>query len=195
MKNSVKTVFALLTGIILLTNTAAVHAAEPVHYITTLSSVKEIKKIVVSGNVNLLLVQDSKESVKVYDKYYSKNALVQQQGGTLRISSFADRPLSIVVYVKELGAIEANNQSKVRTEGCFQLLNLDVKLKDNATADIKAKTVSLFTSVKGASTLKIAGTTDQHAIEMCDLGNLTMDQFAANETIIASRPTATLASR
>ena len=195
MKNSVKTMFALLTGIILLTNTAAVQAAEPAHHITTLSSVKEIKKIVVSGNVNLLLVQDSKESVKVYDKYYSKNALVQQQGGTLRISSFADRPLSIVVYVKELSSIEANNQSKVRTEGCFQLLKLDVKLKDNATADIKAKTVSMFTSVKGASTLKIAGKTDQHAIEMCDLGNLTMDQFTANETVIASRPTATLASR
>jgi hypothetical protein len=195
MKISVKTVFALLTGIILLTNTAAVQAAEPVPYITNLGSVKDIKKIVVSGNVNLLLVQDSKESVKVYDKYYSKNARVQQQGGTLRISSFADRPLSIVVFVKELSAIEANNQSKVRTEGCFQLLNLDVKLKDNATAAIKAKTVSLFTSVKGASTLRIAGTTDQHAIEMCDLGSLTMDQFAANETVVASRPTATLVSR
>ena len=195
MKTSVKTLFALFTGIILIANTAAVKAGAPSHYITTLSSVKEIKKIVVSGNVNLLLVQDGKESVKVYDKYYSKNALVQQQGGTLRISSFADRPLSIVVYVRELTAIEANNQSKVRTEGCFQLLNLNVKLKDEATADIKAKTVSLFTSVKGASALKISGKTDQHAIEMCDLGNLTMDQFAANETIIASRPTATLARR
>ena len=195
MKTSVKTLFALLTGIILIANTAAVKASEPARNITTLSAVKDIKKIVVSGNVNLLLVQDNMERVKVYDKYYSKNALVQQQGGTLRISSFADRPLSIVVYVKELNSIEANNQSKVRTEGCFQLLNLDVKLKDNASADIKAKTVSLFTSVKGTAALKIGGTTDQHAIEMCDLGNLTMDQYAANETIVASRPTATLASR
>lgn len=195
MKNSVKTLFALLTGIIFIANTAAVKAAEPTHYITTLSSGKEIKKIVVSGNVNLLLVQDSKESVKVYDKYYSKNALVQQEGGTLRISSFAERPLSIVVYVKELRVIEANNQAKVRTEGYFQLLNLDVKLQDHAVADIKAKTVSLFTSVKGASALKIAGETDQHAIEMYDLGNLTMDQFAATETIISSHPTATLARR
>ena len=195
MKTSVKTLFALLTGITLIANTAMVKAAEPTNYITTLSAVKDIRKIVVSGNVNLLLVQDNKESVKVYDKYYSKNALVQQQGGTLRISSFADRPLSIVVYVKELNSIEAANQSKVRTEGCFRLLNLDVKLKDNASADINAKTVTLSTSVKGASELKIAGTTDKHAVEMCDLGNLTMDQFAANETNIVSRSTNVLASR
>jgi len=195
MKTSVKTLFTLLTGIILLANTAAVKAAEPIRHITTLSSVKDIRKIVVSGKVNLLLVQDSKESIKVYDKYYSKNALVQQQGGTLRISSYADRPLSIVVYVKELNAIEANNEARVRTEGCFKLLNLDVRLRDNASADINAKTVSLFTSVKGASALKIAGTADQHAIEMCDLGNLTLDQFAAGATVIASKPGAVLASR
>lgn len=195
MKTPVKTLFALLTAIVLTSSTAAVHAAEPAAHITTLNSVKDIRKIVVSGNVNLLLVQDNKESVKVYDKYYSKNALVQQQGGTLRISSYSDRPLSIVVYVKELNAIEANNQSKVRTQGCFQLLNLEVTLKDNATADINAKTVSLFTSVKGASELKIAGTAEKHAIEMCDLGNLAMDQFAASETIIASRQTAAFARR
>lgn len=195
MKTSVKTLFALFTGIILLSNTAALKAAEPTSHITTLSSVKDIRKIVVSGNVNLLLVQDNKESIKVYDKYYSKNALVQQQGGTLRISSYADRPLSIVVYVKELNAIEANNEAKVRTEGCFQLLNLDVRLKDNATADINAKAVNLFTSVKGASALKIAGTADQHAIEMCDLGSLTLDQFAAGETLIASKPGAVFARR
>jgi hypothetical protein len=195
MKTSVKTLFALFTGIILLSNTVSVKAAEPTNHITTLSSVKDIRKIVVSGNVNLLLVQGNKESIKVYDKYYSKNALVQQQGGTLRISSYADRPLSIVVYVKELNAIEANNEAKVRTEGCFQLLNLDVRLKDNASANINAKTVNLFTSVKGASALKIAGTADQHAIEMCDLGNLTLDKFAAGETVIASKPGAVLARR
>lgn len=195
MKTSVKTLFALLTGIFFLSSTAAVRAAEPASYITTLSSVKDIKKIVVSGNVNLLLVQDDVERVKVYDKYYSKNALVQQQGGTLRISSHAERPLSIVVYVKELNSIEANNQAKVRTEGCFRLLNLDVKLQDHATADLNAKTVSLFTSVQGAAELKIAGTTDQHSIQMCDLGNLTMDSFAANETVIASRPAVALANR
>lgn len=195
MKTSVKTLFALFTGIILLSNTVSVKAAEPTNHITKLSSVKDIRKIVVSGNVNLLLVQGNKESIKVYDKYYSKNALVQQQGGTLRISSYADRPLSIVVYVKELNAIEANNEAKVRTEGCFQLLNLDVRLKDNASANINTKTVNLFTSVKGASALKIAGTADQHAIEMCDLGNLTLDKFAAGETVIASKPGAVLARR
>jgi len=195
MKTSAKNLFALLIGIILMATTAAINAAEPSSNIIALRSVKDIKKIVVSGNVNLLLVQDSKEGVKVYDKYYSKNASVQQQGGTLHISSFADRPLSIVVYVRELNSIEASNEAKVKTDGCFRLMNLDVRLKDNAKANINAKTVSLFTSVRGASELKIAGTTDQHAIEMCDLGHLTMDEFVAGQTNIASRSTSPLVSR
>jgi hypothetical protein len=195
MKTLTKTLFALLVASVTLTSAVSAKTIDVDNNVTTLTSVKNISKIVVSGNVNLILIQDNKESVKVYDKYYSKNAMVQQQGGTLRICSFEDKPLSVVVFVNNLSSIEASNQSKVRTEGRFQLLNLEVKLSDRATADINANTVSLFTSVKDASDLKIAGTTDSHIILMGDLANLTMDQFAANETSISSKPTIALARR
>jgi hypothetical protein len=195
MKTLTKTLFALLVASVTLTSAVSAKTIDVDNNVTTLTSVKNISKIVVSGNVNLILIQDNKESVKVYDKYYSKNAMVQQQGGTLRICSFEDKPLSVVVFVNNLSSIEASNQSRVRTEGRFQLLNLEVKLSDRATADINANTVSLFTSVKDASDLKIAGTTDSHIILMGDLANLTMDQFAANETSISSKPTIALARR
>jgi hypothetical protein len=195
MKTLTKTLFALLVASVTLTSAVSAKTIDVDNNVTTLTSVKNISKIVVSGNVNIILIQDDKESVKVYDKYYSKNAMVQQQGGTLRICSFEDKPLSVVVFVNNLSSIEASNQSKVRTEGRFQLLNLEVKLSDRATADINANTVSLFTSVKDASDLKIAGTTDSHIILMGDLANLTMDQFAANETSISSKPTIALARR
>jgi hypothetical protein len=195
MKTLTKTLFALLVASVTLTSAVSAKTIDVDNNVTTLTSVKNISKIVVSGNVNLILIQDNKESVKVYDKYYSKNAMVQQQGGTLRICSFENKPLSVVVFVNNLSSIEASNQSRVRTEGRFQLLNLEVKLSDRATADINANTVSLFTSVKDASDLKIAGTTDSHIILMGDLANLTMDQFAANETSISSKPTISLARR
>jgi hypothetical protein len=195
MKTLSKTLFALLVASVTLTSAVSAKTIDVNNNITTLTSVKNISKIVVSGNVNLILIQNDKESVKVYDKYYSKNAMVQQQGGTLRISSFEEKPLSVVVFVNNLSSIEASNQSKVKTEGRFQLMNLEVKLSDHATADINANTVSLFTSVKDASDLKIAGTTDSHIIVMGDLANLTMDKFEAHETSISSKPTIALARR
>jgi hypothetical protein len=195
MKNSLKTLIALFLVGATLTSAVPVTAAETNNHITTLSSIKNISKIVVSGNVNLILIQDANESVKVYDKYYSKNALVQQQGGTLRVSSFQEKPLDVVVFVKNLAAIEASNNARVKTEGNFKLLNLDITLSDSAKADVYANTVNLFTSVKDASDLKIAGTTESHVVIASDLANLTMSKLAANETTISSKPSLALARR
>jgi hypothetical protein len=195
MKNSLKTLIALLFVGATMTSAVPVKAADITNHITTLKLVKNISKVVVSGNINLILIQDANESVKVYDKYYSKNALVQQQGGTLRVSSFQEKPLDVVVYVKNLAAIEASNGARIKTEGNFKLLNLDVKLSGNAKADIYANTVNLYTSVKDASDLKIAGTTESHIVEMGDLGNMTMNKLVAHETIISSKSTIALAKR
>lgn len=195
MKTLLKTLIALLLVGAAMISAVSVKAADINNHITTLKSVKNISKVVVSGNVNLILIQDANESVKVYDKYYSKNALVQQQGGTLRISSFQAKPLDVVVFVKNLTAIEASNNAKVKTEGNFKLLNLEVTLSDNAKADIYANTVTLYTAVKGASDLKIAGTTESHVVIASDLANLTMGKLAANETTISSKPTMALARR
>jgi len=195
MKTSFKTLIALLLVGATMTSAVSVKAADIKNNITTLRTVKNISKIVVSGNVNLILIQDANESVKVYDKYYSKNALVQQQGGTLRVSSFQEKPLDVVVFVKNLAAIEASNNAKVKTEGNFKLLDLDVKLSGNAKADIYANTVNLYTSIKDAADLKIAGSTESHMAVMGDLGNLSMGKLAANETTITSKPTVAFARR
>lgn len=195
MKNSLKTLVALLFVGTTLTSAVPVKAEEVNNNITTLKTVKNISKIVVSGNVNLILIQDANESVKVYDKYYSKNAYVQQQGSVLRVSSFQTKTLDVVVFVKNLSVIEAYNNASVKTEGNFKLLNLDVKLSGNAKADIYAHTVNLYTAVKDASDLKIAGTTESHMVVMSDLANLSMGRLASLETNISSKPSIALAKR
>jgi hypothetical protein len=186
MKTSLKTLFAVILGCVIIANVSTVQATEINKNFTTISSVKNIAKIVVTGNVKLILIQASKESVNVYDNYYGKNALVQQQGNTLRISSYERTPLSVVVFVNNLDAISASNQSTVKTVGKFHLLNLDIKLQDQATADIDANMVSLFSSVKDSADLKLCGSADRHTVVMSDLGSVNMDQFASNDTSISA---------
>ena len=186
MKTSIQTLIALLMGCSILVNVESAQAATVKTYMTSLSAVKNINKIIVSGNVKLTLVQDAKESVKVYDNYYGKNALVQMQGGVLRISSFEKEALAVVVHVNNLSAVEAFNSSSIKTAGKFKLVNLDVTLHDQASADVTANTVNLYTSVTDQASLKLCGTADNHTVLLGDLAKLAMTGFSAQDTALTS---------
>lgn len=195
MKNSIKTlVVAALTVVTLSSANLAAKASEINSSYTALTQVKNINKIVVSGNVKLILVQDGKESVEVYDKYYSKNALVQQQGAELRISSFSKDMLTVVAHVNNISSIEASNTSKVLTSGKFNLLNLDVILKDQASASINANTVSLYTAVNDGTILNLEGTTENHLAFLGNQAKMNMDDFASENTSISITPKAVYAT-
>lgn len=172
MKTSIKNLFAVALGLVTMTTSAFatdnvksinnnVKIAKETNY-TILNDVKNINKIVASGNVEVFVMQASTESVKVYDNYYAKNALVQQKDGVLRISSFEKEPLAVTVYVRNLSAIEAGDNATVKTYGKVNFLSLDVVLKDEAVADINTNTVNLFTSVKDQASLKLSGATEEH---------------------------------
>jgi len=163
MKNSIKNLFAAALVMVTLSSaTVVANAAENNASYTALTKVKNISKIVVSGNVKLILVQDAKESVEVYDQYYTKNALIQQQGAELRISSFEKNTLTIIAHVNNLTRIEVLNSATVSTAGKFNLLNLNIILGDDATADINVNAVNLTTDVKDSASLKLEGTTETH---------------------------------
>ncbi|MEH3113721.1 GIN domain-containing protein [Pedobacter terrae] len=185
MKTSIKNLFAAALVMITLSSaTVVANATENNASYTALTKVKNISKIVVSGNVKLILVQDAKESVEVYDQYYTKNALVQQQGEALRISSFDKNALTVIAHVNNLTAIEASNTANVITAGNFNLLNLSVVLNDEATADIKSNTVSLSTNVKDGASLKLEGTTHLHRAIMGIASKINVDGFTAEESSI-----------
>ncbi|TDQ09569.1 GIN domain-containing protein [Pedobacter metabolipauper] len=184
MKNSIKKSISAIAAIVILgtvpfRSTAATPASESM---TVLSSVKNIQKIVVTGNVDLILIQSAVENVKVYDNYYSNNALVQQQNGTLRISSFNSERLTVVAYVNNISSIDANENAQVRTIGKFNLINLNVVLKNNASANITSNTVNLFSSLDQTARLNLTGTTENHMVQIGNASKLVMDQFAAQNT-------------
>jgi hypothetical protein len=195
MKTSIKNLFAAALVMVTLSSaTVVANATENSTNYTALTKVKNISKIVVSGNVKLILVQDAKESVEVYDQYYTKNALVQQQGSALRISSFDKNTLTVIAHVNNLTAIEASNTATVTTAGNFNLLNLSIVLNDKASADIKANTVNLSTDVKDAASLKLAGSAETHIAVIGSESKIKMGDFTAQESSIKVAARSVLAS-
>ncbi|RYD77252.1 MAG: hypothetical protein EOP55_09705 [Sphingobacteriales bacterium] len=194
MKNSIKTLFvAALTVVALSSATTKVNATEVNSSYTALTKVKNITKIAVSGNVKLILVQDGKESIEVFDKYYANNALVQQQGSELRISSFSKDALTVIAHVNNISSIEASNTSSVLTSGNFNLLNLNIVLKDKATATVNTNTVSLTTIINDGTSLNLLGTTENHTAVLGNEAKIKMDDFAAANTDISIAPRAVYA--
>ena len=189
MKTSIKTfIAAALTTVVLSTSAfAADKTTEPA--VTVLSSIKTFNKIKVSGNVELILVQSPSQSVKVYDNYYSKNALVQQQNGELFISSFASQKLTVVAYVNDLAALTATDNATVSSFGKLSLLSLDVKLVNNASADLNINALNLRTNVGDSSNLTLAGTADEHTAKIESIAKVNMDKFKAATTTIAAKNT------
>jgi hypothetical protein len=187
MKNSIKTLFATALTLVVLTGSAFASTANPsAKKVTVLSQAKSINKIVVSGNVEVLLIQAPVESVKVYDSYYAKNALVQEQNGELRISSFEKETLTVAVYVRELSTIELGDNSSVKTYGKVNFLSLDVILNGSAKADIDANTINLTTTVKDNASLALSGSTTELYVGLSSQAKINMDQFTAETTSVNS---------
>jgi len=189
MKNSIQKLIAVaLTAIVLLGTSLTVSAADQTT-VTILNEVKKVNKISVAGNVELILVQSADENVKVYDSYFSKNALVQQKDNELRISSFNKETLTVVVYVNNLTEISAADNASVKTFGKFNALSLNVKLKDQATATLNTNTISLFTDVAGQSQLTLTGTTLDYTSVMGSIAKINLDGFTAESTSISAKNT------
>lgn len=140
-----------------------------------------IRKVVVTGNVNVLILQNENECVKVEDVDMDK-VLIKQVGGTLTISSFEELPITIFVYVNDIYRIDASGKANVKTSGRFNVKNLQVLLKDEARARIKATTESLYTAISGRANLELIGTSDNHAYKLTDLAKMDTDKFVALNT-------------
>ncbi|MEJ5993882.1 DUF2807 domain-containing protein [Pedobacter sp. Du54] len=186
MKTSIKTIIAATLTLVVLTSATLTTKADN-GAVTVLSDVKKVNKINVSGNVELILVKSKEEHVKVYDNYYAKNALVQQKDGTLRISSYENQPLIVVVYVNNLSSITASDNAIVRTSGKFSALDLDVNLNDNAKAILNTNTISLNTSVNGNGELTLTGSTLAHTALVNSSSKVNMNDFTAESSNIRSQ--------
>ena len=153
----------------------------------------EIKKLVVSGNTNVLLVQSHSQAVKMDDQDMSKVS-VKQIGHTLTISSNESQPVNVIVYVNDIYRIDASDKAVVNTAGKFNVTDLQIMLKDDAKARVKTNTKSIYTVVNDRANLKLIGTTENHISQTNKLAKVDVNKFAASNTQMLSSPTAIAAA-
>ncbi len=182
MKTLLKTALTLaFTAIVLSASSFSSSAALSGRKLEMSLSNPEIKKVIVTGNVKVYLVQSKTEWVN-YDESQADKIIVKQIGNTLTLGSTTNELVTMTVYVKDLYRIDASNTAEVRTVGCFKLKNLQVLLKDNARARVKANTESLYTVINSNANLELLGTTDNHILKSYGSATLNTEKFAALKT-------------
>lgn len=171
-----------MTAIVLSATAFSSSAAEKVEQLMGVSTANpEIKKVIVSGSARVFLVQSDNEWVS-YDSDDAKKVSIKQVGNSLYINSTEKSPVTLTVYVKNPYRVDASNNAVVKTVGKFNVPYLQLMLKDNATARIKAKTESLYTVVDDHSNLELLGSTGSHVIKAHAMASLNTDKFAALTT-------------
>lgn len=184
MKTSIKTLIAMASAIITLTATlpTSLRATEKTE--TMLNKIQNFRKIVIKGNVEVMLVQRPTIGISYADDN-AGNVKVTQQGEVLRISSLDKEKCKLVIYVNDIYRIEADQNAVVRTEAKLTTKFLQIILKGNALADIDTSSEGLYTEILDNSTLKLKGNTNRHTLVMGKAPNLTIDRFAAAQTDVS----------
>lgn len=181
MKTSIKTLTTVVFTAITLTVTHPNKLRATEKNRMTFYKIQNFRKIVIKGNVEVMLVQQPRIGLFYADdnKGYVK---VIQQGEVLRITNSDKEKCKLVIYVNDIYRLEASENAIVKTEAKLSTKFLQIVLKDNAFADINTSCEGLYTEILGSSTLKLKGNTNHHALVMGITPNLTIDGFASAQT-------------
>ncbi|GGA89112.1 GIN domain-containing protein [Mucilaginibacter rubeus] len=151
-----------------------------------LTDISKINKIEVYGNVELYISSGPTDQVKVYNRYYSENALVQSQKGVLRISSYKAEKLVVWVTANQLSAINAYDNAEIKSFGCLSGIELDVKLNNNASANLSLDTYSASITLSGNAKAELKGNTNEYSLTRNATSNVNSNGLAyahATETL------------
>ncbi len=183
MKTSIKTLFA--TGLIALAiSNSTVYADVPSPKVVSAMAVNpaSIQKIIVTGNVNVTLIQAPK-SKRVYENQSDVKVVVKKTNTSLTIEGTnATTTAEIIVYVDNIYRIDASGAAMVQTKGDFKVKNLQVFVKDQAKVEVNAQTENLYTVIKDRAELKLQGHANAHVLTMDKLSKITLENFSATKT-------------
>jgi hypothetical protein len=189
MKTSIKTLTKSLLAAIVLTSsifTTSVMADEKQP--TKISAPSNFSKVIVSGNVEITLVQRQKEGIRYNDDNTGKVKVIQD-GYSLKITSEDKEVAKITVYVNNIYRVQASDNAVVKTEGKLDSKYLQLFLKGNAVAEINSKTESLYTVIEDHADLKLSGATQKHILVMGRTQKLNLNSFAALKTEMSTSQT------
>jgi ribosomal protein L14 len=172
MKTTVITIAALVALTIGTVNLSKAATKFDDNAAVVLNNVSKINNIEIHGNVEVFVSNGTEDQVKVYNKYYSQNALVQSQNGTLRISSYTKDKLVVWVTANDLRSINVYDNANVKSFGKLSMIDLDVNLFNTASATLNLDTYSTSVKANDSAKANLSGNVDQ-----CDL------QYTAQATV------------
>jgi len=184
MKTKLSTILAIVILAVVSTNsTYAAVRNNGSEVSTVLTNISQINKIEIHGNVELYISDGNADQVKVYNQYYAESALVQGQNGVLRISSYKAEKLIVWVTAKDLREIAAYDNADVKSFGSLSKIDLDVKLYNNATAQLKLEAYKTSITVNDNAKIKLTGSVNDFYLTYAQAATVSNENFiTVNET-------------
>lgn len=173
-----------LTTVILLVaalaiNTTTYAAKKNDERATVLNEVNRVNNIEVRGNVLLYVSDGTADQVKVYNRYDKENALVQDQNGVLRVTSYKAEKLVVWITISDLRAISVYDNAEVRSFGKLSALDLDVKLYNSASAQLNIDACRASISLAGIAKANISGNITDAEIKYDKSASLNISDLAS----------------
>ena len=146
---------------------------------TLLKEIKAVNKIEVRGNVELFISDSPVEQVKVYNKYYSENALVQYSNGTLRITSYNAEKLIVWVSTDDLRAVTAYDNAEVRSFGKLSKIEFNLELHNNASANLNLDAYSANVKLSDHAKAELSGNATEFGLTANGNSTVVKNDFKA----------------
>ena len=201
MKTTILTIAIALSTVFGISQSVSAATGSKEEVSTILTDVSKINQIEVHGNLELYLSDGTADEVKVYNSYYSESALVQDENGTLRISSYTAKKLVVWVTASDLRKLSVYDNAEVKSFGKLTAIDLDVKLFNNASAKLDMDTYAATITLNDRAKADLWGNADEAALHYDQSSSLNTTDFVASHMVktvkfnrICSRDTAEFAS-
>jgi hypothetical protein len=177
MKKIILTLIAVT--VITLGTTDFTYAAAKTSTVTTLTNIAAINKIEVRGNVEVSISMGAKDEVKVNNNYYAESALVQDEKGVLRISSYKAQKLVVYVTVHDLNSIAAYDNAVVKSDEKLSLMSLDVDLHNHAYAGLKLNNYAANITLNDQAKADLTGNVVEYSLIYSSSSTVNRTELAA----------------
>ncbi len=182
MKTKILTMIALVS-LTIATTSATFANTETKNNTTVLNNINRITSIEAHGNVEIYVTNGSKDGVEIYDSYYNQNALVQNEDGVLRVSSYKADKLVIMVTVTDLRAVSASDNAMIKSYGRFSSLDLEVTLNDNAAAELNIDAFAARFTINDRAKADISGTIEDYQLNYSRSSTVNRTYLAAENRV------------
>ncbi|QNK64001.1 DUF2807 domain-containing protein [Pedobacter sp. PAMC26386] len=184
MKTAIKTLFATaLTAIVLTSSAFTTFAKEGDKSSSAINTSYELNMVKVNGNVQVYLSLGAKENIRVETNQPEARVSLKRIGEKLLISSTEENMVTVYLTVKSLSRIDAADKAIVKTNGHFNLENLQIFLQDDAQVNVDATALDIYTVIKDGASLKLSGSTDRLISIKDEASKLNTNKLIANSTI------------